>query len=476
MALMFFLLLLEVTGYLFLSIQQKRQPRLFHLDINEYLASISDETLRVSAKLSRKGNFYSPDQQLGWIRRENSELSFPNGTTISTDSLGSRRIPGVSGPATISSFGNSFTEGLEVDDGETWQAYIAKSTGRAVLNFGVSGYGPDQALLALETRLSAGIWTPIVILAMVNENMNRIMNDFRLFYTYPVVDMFLAFKPMFVEGNDNHELMNFRPSDLTDRDQLRAAMTEASRYDAFYAARTERLSFPYTVNGLRFLLRHGMSPSVPWPGNSEAARRRMSYILSRFLQNARRYDFKPVFLLLPENTRELRQRRGSDHPFLKSILEKAELDGLMYIDAVQALSGDNRNTYVPDFDFNKYNRETHPSPYGNQAIATVLVHALELVSSEQYQKQPSQQCRERMDWQYHEAKSGRAANDLTCLQYEPKFRGESRTTARSLLTPNRASSRLIQLARHFLKKTRASLRAIRPQSAPLRKPVEYSES
>ena len=296
MALMFFLLLLEVTGYLFLSIQQKRQPRLFHLDINEYLASISDETLRVSAKLSRKGNFYSPDQQLGWIRRENSELSFPNGTTISTDSLGSRRIPGVSGPATISSFGNSFTEGLEVDDDETWQAYIAKSTGRAVLNFGVSGYGPDQALLALETRLSAGIWTPIVILAMVNENMNRIMNDFRLFYTYPVVDMFLAFKPMFVEGNDNHELMNFRPSDLTDRDQLQAAMTEASRYDAFYAARTERLSFPYTVNGLCFLLRHGMSPSVPWPGNSEAARRRMSYILSRFLQNARRYDFKPVFL------------------------------------------------------------------------------------------------------------------------------------------------------------------------------------
>ena len=28
-----------------------------------------------------------------------------------------------------------------------------------------------------------------------------------------------------------------------------------------------------------------------------------------------------------------------------------------------------------------------------------------------------------------------AANDVTCLQDEPKFRGESRTTARSLLTP-----------------------------------------
>ena len=374
---MFFLLTLEATGYLFLSIQQKRHPRLFQLNIDGYLAGISDETLKVSAELSRSGNFYSPDQQLGWIRRENSQLSFPNGTTISTDSLGSRRIPGVSGPAAISSFGNSFTEGLEVDDGETWQAYIANSTGRAVLNFGVSGYGPDQALLTLETRLHAGIRTPIVILAMVNENMNRIMNDFRLFYTYPVVDMFLAFKPMFVEENDNHELVNFRPSGMTNRDQLRTAMVEASRHDAFYAARTERLSFPHTVNGLRFLLRHGISPTVSWPGNSATARRRMSHILSRFLRNARRYEFKPVFLLLPENTQELRQRRGGEHPFLKSLVENPELNGLIYIDAVKALSGDNRNSYVPEFDFNKYNRETHPSPYGNQAIAEVVLHALE---------------------------------------------------------------------------------------------------
>ena len=120
-AVMFFLLLLEVAGYLFLSIQQKRHPRLFYLDINEYLASFSDETLRVSIELARKGNFYLLDPKLGWIRRENSQLSFPNGTTISTDLLGSRRIPGGSGRAIISTFGNSFTEGLEVDDGEIWR-------------------------------------------------------------------------------------------------------------------------------------------------------------------------------------------------------------------------------------------------------------------------------------------------------------------------------------------------------------------
>ena len=39
-----------------------------------------------------------------------------------------------------------------------------------------------------------------------------------------------------------------------------------------------------------------------------------------------------------------------------------------------------------------------------------------------------------VDWQSYEAKCGRAANNLTCQQYGPKFRGESRTTGRSLLT------------------------------------------
>ena len=76
---------------------------------------------------------------------------------------------------------------------------MAETIGKPILNFGVSGYGPNQALLALEVRLAEGVRTPIVILAMVNENLNRIMNNFCLFKTYPVVDMFLAFKPLFVE-------------------------------------------------------------------------------------------------------------------------------------------------------------------------------------------------------------------------------------------------------------------------------------
>ena len=44
-----------------------------------------------------------------------------------------------------------------------------------------------------------------------------------------------------------------------------------------------------------------------------------------------------------------------------------------------------------------------------------------------------------MDCQHCEAKSGRAANDLTVQQWEPQFRGESWTTVESPLCPTKVS-------------------------------------
>jgi hypothetical protein len=45
----------------------------------------------------------------------------------------------------INTYGNSFTEGNQVSDGETWQEYLAGHFGEPVGNFGVGGYGVYQA-------------------------------------------------------------------------------------------------------------------------------------------------------------------------------------------------------------------------------------------------------------------------------------------------------------------------------------------
>ena len=63
--------------------------------------------------------------------------------------------------------------------------------------------------------------------------------------------------------------------------------------------------------------------------------------------------------------------------FLTPVLQPSGLEGLLYIDVLKALSGDDRESYVPGFDYNRYNRVTNPSPCGNEAIAAVLMRALE---------------------------------------------------------------------------------------------------
>ncbi|MEA2939402.1 MAG: hypothetical protein QOC56_2906 [Alphaproteobacteria bacterium] len=54
----------------------------------------------------------------------------------------------------ILAVGDSYTEGWEVDDDESWPAYLEKFTGVPVVNAGVGGYGTDQIVLRAEQMLA----------------------------------------------------------------------------------------------------------------------------------------------------------------------------------------------------------------------------------------------------------------------------------------------------------------------------------
>ncbi len=59
----------------------------------------------------------------------------------------------------INTYGNSFTQGCQVSDGETWQEYLAAHLGEPIRNFGVGGFGVYQAyrrmIRAEESELGA---------------------------------------------------------------------------------------------------------------------------------------------------------------------------------------------------------------------------------------------------------------------------------------------------------------------------------
>src|SRR5262245_17346754 len=53
----------------------------------------------------------------------------------------------------ILAVGDSFTQGWEVDDDETWPSYLEKLADVPVINAGVGGYGTDQIVLRAEQLL-----------------------------------------------------------------------------------------------------------------------------------------------------------------------------------------------------------------------------------------------------------------------------------------------------------------------------------
>lgn len=76
-----------------------------------------------------------------------------------------------SGPA-ILALGDSYTEGYEVANDETWPAHLERDTGRRVYNAGVRGYGLDQIVLRGE-RLIPRLAPAVVVLAFIENDIDR---------------------------------------------------------------------------------------------------------------------------------------------------------------------------------------------------------------------------------------------------------------------------------------------------------------
>jgi hypothetical protein len=126
------------------------------------LEALTAKSERVSAAVVQKGFFaYKPG--IGWgpagpgtfparkSDRQSGRVIFD--VTYSIDDTLSRKTESVADGPTVAFFGDSFTFGEGVNDGETMPQAFADLTNHRlrVLNLGFPGYGPHQVLYALET-------------------------------------------------------------------------------------------------------------------------------------------------------------------------------------------------------------------------------------------------------------------------------------------------------------------------------------
>jgi hypothetical protein len=132
---------------------------------------------------------WSPDlDQLPGIWREaagdwDEDLGWPSprsATTAPRDTTGAKLNPDFPDPAKAcaSAYGDSFVWGDDVALRDGWIEQLSRLIGCRVSNYGVSGYGTDQALIRFRRATDR---PPIVLLGIFPENLVRNVVDYRAF-------------------------------------------------------------------------------------------------------------------------------------------------------------------------------------------------------------------------------------------------------------------------------------------------------
>ncbi len=264
--------------------------------------------------LVRRNLLYQPPPLSQIARSENEQdpiLGWPSKHSLGRgfDERGARVDPSFTPPheVCVSVYGGSLVYGGHVSDDKTWSALLSQHLGCRVANYGVVGYGTDQAYLRYSINRADA--APVVVLTHFSSDIRRNVNQFRnLLAPNSVVQM----KPRFVfEGG----LLTYVPPPSLEperaADLLRApALIVPHEYFLpGRAAGVTEAAFPYTFAVGKFLLSQQLQSRmhrVPdWtefydPSHPSIALQVTAGILERFVVEARQRSQEPIVALVPE--------------------------------------------------------------------------------------------------------------------------------------------------------------------------------
>jgi len=288
--------------------------------------------------------------------------------------------PGILAPA----FGDSFVYGSDVDHDESWPAFLERRSSRIeVLNYGVGGYGTDQAYLRfLEEGMELD--PDLVLVGFAPVNVRRAVNRYRRFISsleYPL------FKPRFrVDDSGDLKLI---PSPLAgelsteelvrkprralaaaDHDQwYRPAVYENPLYD--WSATVRLLSILGARAWERFFDPDRILVDGRFNPASEAFAVEVA-LLEAFYDAACGPETPAVVLVLPDRDSVEDARR--DRPTIYDpLLDSLEVRKIPVLDGVEAFEGDAPESGVAGW----FGPRGHYSPAGNAAFAEWLEGVLE---------------------------------------------------------------------------------------------------
>jgi hypothetical protein len=273
---------------------------------------------------------------------------------------GKRRGPDQMKGHCASAFGDSFVHGDEVDDVDAWTYVLAERLGCEVENFGVGGYGLDQAYLKYLKYKPKG---EIVIVGLTQETLRRNFAASWRFYA----SIQTAPKPFFHLHDGTLEFEQ-APADL-DRESIR----KHHLHDRY--AKPFVVQFPYSASLIRVLYYRGVRSAYasnriePYESawqNPDAIELSLA-ILRKFSEAVSAAGHRMVVVMVPTADAVARDRR----PYVEYIDKlKRMVPGFCIVDPMDALRAKFQavgSLRAPEGHFNAA---------GNEAIASAVFAAI----------------------------------------------------------------------------------------------------
>ena len=348
--------MVEVAAFFYTTYLAKRYGILF------YLPQITEDYVTYAARVNPRLGWPSL-QALAQEREDLQKTASAGGSTAKGD-----------GEFPISAYGDSFTAGYGVDPEDTWSNALGSMLGCHLANYGVPGYGTDQAYLRFHDNPQDE--AKIVFLGVLSENIQRNVNQLRNFL---IPSNQCQTKPRFVLDHQGH--LRLVPLPHLTRENYEDFIKNPGHYlkDDYFRpggpSGAQKLGFPYTWSIIkahkffydRYVLGYKSYLQFYQPDHLSRAFPLTVAIIRQFVSEARARGKHPIVLVFPTDE-DFRVYRN--HFVYEPLILALQKENIEYIDLGQEILkrlGD-RN-YLDLFLGGKYH---HFNETGNKLVAQII--------------------------------------------------------------------------------------------------------
>jgi hypothetical protein len=324
----------------------------------------------LAAQIADTSSYMVFDRELGWTIRPNGNKPQYKANSKGLRATREYDLNTTPGTVRVGAFGDSFTHASGVPTGFTWEEKLeGMLPGFEVINFGIPGSDPGQALLRYR-REGVQYHNSIVLIGMMSENINRMVNVFRPFY-FPRSGIPFT-KPRFAIEDGKLVLIRNPIQSIDEYKDLLADpekwLPRLGEHDWFYQRNNQRSRFDFLPSvrfahmiRVQYFDQPTFTPAGLYNPRSEAYQ--VSFrVLDQFYREALGHGSLPVIVLFPQR-REVKERHNHRTVTYQPLLDELRRRGYRVIDLADGFEKYDPGAEMAHKNFLHYPRE------GNEMVA-----------------------------------------------------------------------------------------------------------